>query len=81
MGKPTQKMLGVCLRAWRQTHSIGIREAARQIGTSHSTLSRIERGEAVDGQTLWSILNWLNSPAHSATTPATRHPATTKDHP
>lgn len=62
MSKPTQKMLGVLLRAWREKHRIGIREAARNIGVSHSTLSRIEHGKATDGQTLWRVLNWLNSP-------------------
>jgi transcriptional regulator with XRE-family HTH domain len=63
MGKPTQKMLGVLLRAWREKHRMGIREAAKQIGISHATLSRIENGKATDGATLWRILNWLNSPS------------------
>lgn len=74
MGKPTQKMLGVCLKAWRETQRIGVREAARQIGLSHSTLSRIERGEAVDGQTLWAVLTWLNSPAFAGKDQTTTQP-------
>jgi transcriptional regulator with XRE-family HTH domain len=60
--KPSLKMLGVLLRAWRENSSIGLRDAARRIGISHSTLSRIERGEATDGHTLWLVLNWLNTP-------------------
>lgn len=38
---------------------IGVREAAKEIGVSHGTLSRIERGEAMDGNTLAKILLWL----------------------
>jgi transcriptional regulator with XRE-family HTH domain len=34
---------------------------AADIGISHGTLSRIERGEAVDGVTLIKILFWLLS--------------------
>jgi DNA-binding XRE family transcriptional regulator len=41
---------------------IGIREAAREIGVSHGTLSRIERGEAMEGTTLAKVLGWLMSP-------------------
>lgn len=63
MGKPTQKMLGILLRAWREKHQLGIRAAAKQIGVSHSTLCRIENGKPTNEQNLWLILNWLNSPA------------------
>lgn len=65
MSKPTLKMLGVLLRAWREKQRIGVREAAKQIGISHATLSRIENGKATDGQTLWCVLSWLNSPLSS----------------
>jgi transcriptional regulator with XRE-family HTH domain len=40
----------------------GIREVAREMGVSHGTLSRIERGEAMDGVTLAKVLGWLMSP-------------------
>ena len=60
MGKPTDKMLGVVLRAWRNGQRMGVREAAKTIGISHATLSRIENGKPTDGQTLWRVLVWLN---------------------
>lgn len=62
MGKPTDKMLGVVLRAWRNNQRMGVREAAKQIGISHATLSRIENGKPTDGQILWRVLVWLNGP-------------------
>lgn len=67
--KPTLKMLGVLLRAWREKERIGVREAAKQIGVSHATLSRIENGKPTDGQTLWLILNWLNAPVGGSREP------------
>lgn len=53
--------LGQVIRRWRRNSDIGLRAAAREIGISHGTLSRIERGEEMDGQTLAKILRWLFS--------------------
>lgn len=53
--------LGEVIRRWRKMSDIGIREAAREIGVSHGTLSRIERGEAMEGTTLAKVLGWLMS--------------------
>lgn len=53
--------LGKVIRYWRKMSDIGIREAAQQIGVSHGTLSRIERGEAMEGETLAKVLGWLMS--------------------
>lgn len=69
MGKPTDKMLGVVLRAWRESQRLGIREAAKVIGVSHATLSRIENGKPMDGATLWRVLSWLNAPVGDAPKP------------
>lgn len=44
---------------WRKMSDLGIREAAKQIGLSAPTLSRVERGYRMDGETLYKILNWL----------------------
>lgn len=66
MSKPPDKMLGVVLRAWRESRRMGIREAAKQIGISHATLSRIENGKPTDGQTLWRVLSWLIGPVGSS---------------
>lgn len=51
--------LGIVLKAWRESQGIGLREAASMIGTSRSTLSRIERGMKADGDTLAKIIRWL----------------------
>ena len=51
--------LGEVIRRWRKMSEIGIREAAAEIGVSHGTLSRVERGEPMQGETLAKILAWL----------------------
>jgi transcriptional regulator with XRE-family HTH domain len=38
---------------------IGIRELARETGVSHATLSRIERGHAMDASTLILLWEWM----------------------
>jgi transcriptional regulator with XRE-family HTH domain len=40
---------------------LNVREAATLLGVSHGTLSRIERGEKMAGETLAKILAWLLS--------------------
>lgn len=39
--------------------SKGVREAAREIGISPATLSRVERGNVPDIETFGKICNWL----------------------
>jgi transcriptional regulator with XRE-family HTH domain len=51
--------LGEVIRLWRKMSDLGVREVAADIGVSHGTLSRIERGEAMDGNTLAKVLVWL----------------------
>ena len=51
--------LGYVIRKWRAAEKLGVREAAKQIGTSAATLSRIENGNACDSKTLAAILLWL----------------------
>jgi transcriptional regulator with XRE-family HTH domain len=51
--------LGSVLYKWRKMSDLSLREASIKIGTSTATLSRIERGEAMDGSTLACILLWL----------------------
>jgi transcriptional regulator with XRE-family HTH domain len=51
--------LGEVIRRWRRNSDIGLREAAREIGVSHGTLSRIERDEEMDAKTLVKLLTWL----------------------
>jgi transcriptional regulator with XRE-family HTH domain len=45
-----------------------LKDAAKEIGVTLSTLARIESGEMMDGETLAKILTWLIS----STPPAPR---------
>lgn len=47
------------MREWRWAKKMGVREAARSIGVSAATLSRMEGGNNVDGKTLAKVLLWL----------------------
>lgn len=51
--------IGTVLRRWRRGEDLGVREAAKRLGISHGTLSRIERGEKMDADTLLKIFCWL----------------------
>lgn len=51
--------LGIVIRKYRLMSELGIRELAKEIGTSTATLSRIERGFPADGNTLAKVLVWL----------------------
>jgi transcriptional regulator with XRE-family HTH domain len=51
--------IGELIRLWRVENRYGIREAAKLIGVSSATLSRVERGEGMDAQTLAKLLNWI----------------------
>ena len=53
--------IGEVLRKGRRAADLGIRETAKQMGISHGTLSRIERGEEMSGAVLAKILLWLLS--------------------
>lgn len=59
MTTPDEMRLCQVLRNYRWATKQGLRELAQEIGTSHSTLGRIERGFMPDGKTLTKILVWL----------------------
>ena len=44
----------------RKRGSMGVRAAAKEIGTSPATLSRVERGHVADMETMNKIFGWLN---------------------
>ena len=52
-------ILGDVIRRWRMWSELSIREVAAMIGVSAATLSRIERGETMDGRTLAKIVTFL----------------------
>lgn len=51
--------LGEAIKYLRFQGKVGIREQAKAIGVSPATLSRIERGEGCDVNTLLKVLAWL----------------------
>lgn len=53
--------LGRVLRCWRTMQEMDLRTAAKKIGVSLATLSRVERGHMPDAETLLKIVNWLMS--------------------
>lgn len=54
------------LKCWRedQRPRLGLRAAAKEIGISPATLSRIERGDTPDWKTVKIIWSWLTLPNH-----------------
>ncbi len=57
--KPRRQRIGRLLVIYRSMRQIGVREMAAEIGTSAATISRIERGHAMDATTLIQIWQWL----------------------
>ena len=55
--------LGYVIADYRWANRIGVRDLAKQIGCSHSTLNRFERGDNCDADTLIKILGWLMAEA------------------
>lgn len=51
--------LAVLLRSWRYAERLGVREAARMLKMSHSTLSRLERGHKPDIDTWRKLEEWM----------------------
>lgn len=51
--------LGYLLRKYRLVSDFDLRTVALEIGISTSTLSRIETGGQMDGDTLAKVLVWL----------------------
>lgn len=51
--------LGSLIADYRYANRLGVREVAKEIGTSPATLNRIERGENFDADTMAKIMLWL----------------------
>ena len=58
---PRRTHIGQLLVLYRATKGYGVRELSHEVGVSAATLSRIERGHAMDAETLLKIWAWLNS--------------------
>lgn len=54
--------LGGIIADYRWANRMGVRELAKEIGVSHPTLNRFERGENCDAATLTTIMAWLFAP-------------------
>lgn len=50
---------GELLKLWRAVTDRPLRELSKDIGISHSTLNRIEQGEACDSETLIKLINYF----------------------
>ena len=53
--------IGEVIRKWRLMSDLTLREAGKQIGLNHSTLSRIECGHMPDAETLATCIMFLIS--------------------
>lgn len=53
-------MLSEYLNKEMQDRGLSVRQAALQIGVSHSTIFRVLKGDSFDVPTLVAISNWLN---------------------
>jgi len=51
--------LGKLIHIYRFSKDIGIRDMAKKIGISGSTLSRIENGKQVTSTTFYKLLKWM----------------------
>lgn len=56
------KQLGIVLRKWRIHEERQMRDVAKEIGVSASTLCRLENEQNTDAPTLVKILKWLLDP-------------------
>jgi transcriptional regulator with XRE-family HTH domain len=54
-------LIGTVIRKWRHAEDLGLRDAAKLIGVTHATLSRIERGKPMGAATLVKLLAWMFS--------------------
>lgn len=67
---PILEDLGRRVAKHRGTLGLGIRAAAKEIGISHPTLSRIERGHLPDLENYQRICRWLGEDAESNVMPS-----------
>lgn len=57
--KPRRSRWGRLMVLYRATHNLGVRELAKESGISPATISRVERGHAMDAETLLKFWTWL----------------------
>lgn len=57
--RPRRSRVGQVLVLYRASRGVGVREVAKSIGISAATVSRIERGHAMDAATLIKLWTWL----------------------
>lgn len=67
---PILEDLGRRVAKHRETLGLGIRAAAKEIGISHPTLSRIERGHLPDLENYQRICRWLGEDVDSNMMPS-----------
>ncbi len=57
--KLRRSRLGRLLVLYRASRNIGVRELSKSCGIGIATISRIERGHAMDAATLMRLWEWL----------------------
>lgn len=53
------KRLSELIRIYRAVKGVGVRELAKEIGVTASTLNRVERGYPCESRVLSAILRWM----------------------
>lgn len=51
--------LGELIKEYRFIKKLGSRDVAKEIGFSHSTLTRFENGKSISGDDLVKIFKWI----------------------
>lgn len=59
--------LSEMLRLYRTLRGLTVRQLAPQIGISHATLSRVERGREMDLATFEKLVIWFRKKQHATT--------------
>lgn len=62
----TRTHLGAMLALYRAAHGWTVRDLAPKVGISIATLSRIERGHAMDADTMLKVWQWLITKAEGS---------------
>ena len=52
-------MIGKLLKLYMAVEGLSVRDTAKAIGVSASTISRITSGKSIDAATMLKLINWL----------------------
>lgn len=52
-------MIGKVLHSYRVMNEISLRDLGKQLGISAATLMRLEKGNNIDAQSMFKVMQWL----------------------